>query len=110
MTAVFLALMLSSKEDHDGNSAQHNPHIPISQSYISILCFFIYREGRYLLILTENFAALPRIKQLVLKEDKEEPYVIFGSSFPKDLSFTQARVNFFPNFSWRKYNRYHLFS
>ena len=72
--------------------------------------FFTYREGRYLLILTENFAALPRIKQLVLKEDEEEPYVIFGSSFPKDLSFTQARVNFFPNFSWRKYNRYHLFS
>lgn len=104
MTVVFLALMFSSKEDHV-KSAQHNPHIPISQSYISKLCFFTYREGRYLLILTENFAALPRIKQLLLKEDKEEPYVIFGSSFPKDQFFTQARVNFFPNFSWIKYNR-----
>ncbi|CAH3163087.1 unnamed protein product, partial [Porites evermanni] len=49
-------------------------------------------EGRYLLIMTENFAALPRIKQLLLELDKEEPYVIFGSSFPKDQLFTQARV------------------
>ena len=55
---------------------------------------FPYREGRYLLIMTENFAALPRIKQLLLELDKEEPYVIFGSSFPKDQLFTQARVNF----------------
>ena len=58
---------------------------------------FLYREGRYLLIMTENFAALPRIKQLLLELDKEEPYVIFGSSFPKDQLFTQARVNFIPN-------------
>ena len=55
---------------------------------------FPYREGRYLLIMTENFAALSRIKQLLLELDKEEPYVIFGSSFPKDQLFTQARVNF----------------
>ena len=58
---------------------------------------FLYREGRYLLIMTENFAALPRIKQLLLELEKEEPYVIFGSSFPKDQLFTQARVNFIPN-------------
>ena len=58
---------------------------------------FLYREGRYLLIITENFAALPRIKQLLLELDEDEPYVIFGSSFPKDQLFTQARVNFIPN-------------
>jgi len=55
--------------------------------------FFIYREGRYLLILTENFAALPRIKQLVLKEDKEEPYVIFGSSFHAHLHAIYVATN-----------------
>lgn len=58
---------------------------------------FLYREGRYLLIMTEHFAALPRIKQLLVELDEEEPYVIFGSSFPKDQLFTQARVNFIPN-------------
>ncbi|XP_022797655.1 E3 ubiquitin-protein ligase rnf213-alpha-like isoform X3 [Stylophora pistillata] len=50
-------------------------------------------EGRYLLIMTENFAALPRVKQLLLEQDKEEPYVIFGSGFPKDQLFTQVCRN-----------------
>ena len=49
------------------------------------------RDGRYLLIMTENFAALPRIKQLLLEQDGEEPYVIFGSGFPKDQLFTQVK-------------------
>lgn len=56
---------------------------------------YTFREGRYLLILTENFAALPRVKQLLLEDGKEEPYVIFGSSFPKDQLFTQVTVVFF---------------
>lgn len=63
----------------------------------------ILREGRYLLILTENFAALPRVKQLLLEEDVEEPYVIFGSSFPKDQLFTQVLVVFFFA-SWHRVN------
>ena len=50
------------------------------------------RDGRYLLIMTENFAALPRIKQLLLEQDEEEPYVIFGSGFPKDQLFTQVKI------------------
>ncbi|XP_022806306.1 E3 ubiquitin-protein ligase RNF213-like [Stylophora pistillata] len=50
-------------------------------------------DGRYLLIMTENFAALPRIKQLLLEQDEEEPYVIFGSGFPKDQLFTQVCRN-----------------
>lgn len=54
--------------------------------------FFFYRDGRYLLIMTENFAALPRIKQLLLEQDEEEPYVIFGSGFPKDQLFTQVKI------------------
>ncbi|PFX29705.1 E3 ubiquitin-protein ligase RNF213 [Stylophora pistillata] len=46
-------------------------------------------ESRYLLVLTENYAALP----IVLKELRrtgEEPVVIFGSSFPKDQEYTQV--------------------
>lgn len=60
---------------------------------ISYFCF-LCREGRYLLIMTENFAALPRVKQILLEEDCEEPYVIFGSGFPKDQLFTQVKCCF----------------
>ena len=48
-----------------------------------------FRESRYLLVLTENYAALPIVLQ-ELHEKKEEPIVIFGSSFPKDQEFTQV--------------------
>ena len=41
--------------------------------------------------MTEKFAALPRVKQILLEEDSEEPYVIFGSGFPKDQLFTQVK-------------------
>jgi len=44
--------------------------------------------------MTENFAALPRVKQILLEEDSEEPYVIFGSGFPKDQLFTQVKCCF----------------
>lgn len=51
-------------------------------------------QGRYLLIMTENFAALPRVKQLLLEQkDEEDPYVIFGSGFPKDQLFSQVCRN-----------------
>lgn len=60
---------------------------------ISHFCSFC-REGRYLLIMTENFAALPRVKQILSEEDSEEPYVIFGSGFPKDQLFTQVKCCF----------------
>ena len=59
-------------------------------SYFCSLC-----RGRYLLIRTENFAAMPRVKQILLEaEDSEEPYVIFGSGFPKDRLFTQVKCCF----------------
>ena len=65
---------------------------PLSFAQKGLPClFFFYRDGRYLLIMTENFAALPRIKQLLLEQDEEEPYVIFGSGFPKDQLFTQVK-------------------
>lgn len=63
---------------------------------IYIFCYlYLSSEGRYLLVMTENFAALPRVKQLLMEEDSEEPYVIFGSGFPKDQLFTQVRWKLF---------------
>ncbi|XP_068694638.1 E3 ubiquitin-protein ligase rnf213-alpha-like [Montipora foliosa] len=46
-------------------------------------------ESRYLLVLTENYAALPIVQQELHKK-KDEPIVIFGSSFPKDQEYTQV--------------------
>ena len=79
----------------------------------------MYRENRYLLFLTENYAALEILKQylqdqegtfpqcidqsdesvpqstgeldeLSLKPWEMEPFVLFGSSFPKDKEYTQV--------------------
>ena len=68
----------------------------------------LHRENRYLLFLTENYAALEILKQYLhdqegghpapsdqsegLKPWEMEPYVLFGSSFPKDKEYTQVSV------------------
>jgi len=52
-------------------------------------CFVSNRESRYLLVLTENYAALPIVQEELLKK-KEDPVIIFGSSFPKDQEYTQV--------------------
>ena len=57
--------------------------------------FCLNRESRYLLVLTENYAALPIVWKELLRSDDEtrlgdEPVVIFGSSFPKDQEYTQV--------------------
>lgn len=56
--------------------------------------YFCYRDSRYLLILTENHAALTIVQQYLTESKKEtdenEPVLIFGSSFPKDLEYTQV--------------------
>ena len=76
-----------------------------------------YSENRYLLFLTENYAALEVLKhyihdpqetstaQEVIHEEsmdqgapseqeleawEMDPYVLFGSSFPKDTEYTQV--------------------
>ena len=60
-----------------------------------------YRENRYLLFLTENYAALDILKHYIrgkvhsrgglsVSDDAEEPYTLFGSSFPKDREYTQV--------------------
>ena len=48
-----------------------------------------FSENRYLLILTENYAALPIMQQHLLKT-ADDAVVIFGSSFPNDQEYTQV--------------------
>ena len=49
-----------------------------------------YSENRYLLILTENYAALPIMQQHLLRT-ADDAVVIFGSSFPNDQEYTQVK-------------------
>ena len=69
-----------------------------------------FRENRYLLFLTENYAALeilrhylndvhsspPNLAALGSGDcgesplEKVEPFILFGSSFPKDKEYTQV--------------------
>ena len=57
--------------------------------------FSISSESRYLLLLTENYAALNAILSVLHELDSEiEPYVLFGSGFPKDKEFTQVFLDF----------------
>ena len=76
-----------------------------------------HRENRYLLFLTENYAALEILKQVLQDQDGQlsvladrgsdhpeeeqtlkpwemEPFVLFGSSFPKDKEYTQVCCTF----------------
>lgn len=46
---------------------------------------------RYLLIMTEEYSALPIIEEMYLK-GRDNVNVIFGSSFPKDQEFAQVIV------------------
>ena len=60
--------------------------------------FFFHRENRYLLFLTENYAALQTLQHFLetsdpgAKDDEHHssPFVLFGSSFPKDKDYTQV--------------------
>ncbi|KAM6050451.1 E3 ubiquitin-protein ligase RNF213 isoform 2-T2 [Chlamydotis macqueenii] len=57
----------------------------------------IYSAGqdgdcRYLLVLTENYAALQILQQAFFTA-RQQPEVIFGSSFPKDQEYTQICRN-----------------
>ena len=49
-----------------------------------------HRETRYLLILTENYAALPILQQQLLRQ--QDAITIFGSSFPYDQEYTQVSM------------------
>jgi hypothetical protein len=62
-----------------------------------------YSENRYLLFLTENYAALDILEHYIrgkkheraagLEEEEDTaaaPFTLFGSSFPKDKDYTQV--------------------
>ncbi|XP_064641334.1 E3 ubiquitin-protein ligase rnf213-alpha-like isoform X1 [Lineus longissimus] len=51
----------------------------------------VYRESRYLLILTENYAALGILQQHLL--EMQDTIIIFGSSFRSDQEYTQVCRN-----------------
>lgn len=80
---------------------------------------FFHRENRYLLFLTENYAALEVLKHYIydphaaeitqsyeepiqsvssgssiqeLEPWEMEPFVLFGSSFPRDTEYTQVHI------------------
>ncbi|XP_061232976.1 E3 ubiquitin-protein ligase RNF213 isoform X3 [Neopsephotus bourkii] len=66
-------------------------------SRIELIRQNIYSSGedgdcRYLLILTENYAALQILQQAFFTA-RQQPEIIFGSSFPKDQEYTQICRN-----------------
>ncbi|XP_068694646.1 E3 ubiquitin-protein ligase rnf213-alpha-like isoform X2 [Montipora foliosa] len=70
------------RKDHDAFSAVNLIKASLDRQISS-------GESRYLLVLTENYAALPIVQQELHKKG-DEPIVIFGSSFPKDQEYTQV--------------------
>ena len=54
-------------------------------------------ESRYLLFLTENYAALKilfhYLEDAVMTHSKVKPFILFGSSFPRDNEYTQICQN-----------------
>ena len=84
LETIPLALILLSKSMFYGNPALFN-----HKSFILYL-YHCFSENRYLLILTENYAALGMIQQHLLKTS-EDAVVIFGSSFPNDQEYTQVK-------------------
>ena len=49
------------------------------------------RENRYLLFLTENQSALHILRTHLLRD--KTPFILYGSSFPKDQEYTQVCMN-----------------
>ncbi len=68
--------------------------------YISYILYVPHSENRYLLFLTENYAALDILKRYLNVGGNEvddqdltsQPYILFGSSFPKDKEYTQVSI------------------
>lgn len=55
---------------------------------VELLWVLAFRENRYLLFLTENYSALRILQQKDLID--HDPLVLFGSSFPQDINYTQV--------------------
>lgn len=59
--------------------------------FSTIIMVTYFRENRYLLFLTENYSALRILQQADLID--HDPLVLFGSSFPQDINYTQVMIN-----------------
>ena len=64
-----------------------NDSIDVHQ-YKVLLYLLDFRENRYLLLLTENYSALKILQQTDLTD--RDPVILFGSSFPEDINYTQV--------------------
>lgn len=62
--------MFSSKEDH-AKSAQHKLHIPLSQSYISILCFLYIEKDAICWFWPKILRLCQELSSLCLKKTKK---------------------------------------
>ena len=51
-----------------------------------------------MLFLTENYAALHILQLDLLFDKKNPPFVLFGSSFPKDREYTQVCWFYYENY------------
>ena len=76
--------------------------------YVAIFCSkanTFFRESRYLLFLTQNYSSLQVLKHYIVTKCLQdsnsslegshqvaEPFVLFGSSFPKDKEFAQVKI------------------
>ena len=69
---------------------------------ILLTFFYYYSENRYLMFLTENYAALDILRHYLQNtlsstlndestiNESTEPFILFGSSFPRDKEYTQV--------------------
>ena len=58
---------------------------------LSLCLYQNFRDTRYVLLMTENYAAL-RVLEKTFPNEYANASVIFGSSFPKDQEFAQVRM------------------
>ena len=79
------------------------------RAFIYDVCVYMFlSENRYLLFLTENYAALEILRHYLHdvvgsaspgdsalegegRPERMDPFVLFGSSFPKDKEYTQVK-------------------
>ena len=62
----------------------------------------LFRETRYLLFLTENYSALRILQQANLLD--HDPLILFGSSFPEDLNYTQVTSSMYVRIMLQHFN------
>lgn len=82
---------------------------PLMSAFLCIDCKINFSENRYLLFLTESYAALQTLQHFFevnyqrmrvqsssssdsssTTGEQQPPLILFGSSFPKDKHFTQV--------------------